>query len=137
MGIYDELARIDAEQDSQRGGPATRPTGRNANRTGAPITPPPVASPRKDATTDLVTLALGPIDLRAWRRGFENTETRNSALRLTSAERDRVEDLVRDLWRKHMVRTSMNEVARLGLRVIERDFTRSGSTSLVYRVKRS
>jgi hypothetical protein len=135
MGIYDELARIEDE-------------GEKARDTAAPRHPSPpqkepksVESPRHDVrhdvTPDLVTLPLGQINLRNWRIGLENTETRNSALRLTSAERDRVEDLVRELWRRHKVRTSMNEVARLGLRVIERDFRRSDQGSLVYRLKRS
>jgi len=130
VGIYEELARLEDEGRRLRQ-PYARPHS-------AP-------GPGEEATTaahegvaeapTLVTLPLGPLDLRTWRMALENNDTRRSALRLTSSERDRVEDLVRELWRVHRLRSSMNEVARLGLRVIERDFRRRGQESLVYRVK--
>ena len=77
------------------------------------------------------------INYRAWRDVIENTETHNSALRLTRDERYAVEDMIQDLERKHKVKTSMNEVARLGILSIVHDYKKNKQESLVYKVKKS
>src|SRR5271165_41781 len=71
---------------------------------------------------DVMTAPRHEVDYRAWRDIIENTETLNSALRLTREERYEVEDMIQDLDRKHKIKTSMNEVARLGLLSIIRDY---------------
>jgi hypothetical protein len=68
---------------------------------------------------------------------IENTETHNSALRLTRKERYDVEDVVSDLERTHHIKTSMNELARLGLLSILRDYKQRKQQSLVYKVKKA
>ena len=77
------------------------------------------------------------ISYREWRDVIENTETHNSALRLTRDERYAVEDMIQDLERKHKVKTSMNEVARLGILSIVHDYKKNKQGSLVYKVKKS
>src|SRR3712207_7591357 len=71
------------------------------------------------ATTEIYTLSLHDalpisrhdVDYREWRDIIENTETRNSSLRLTREEGYEIEDLVKELERKHKITTSMNELA--------------------------
>ena len=77
------------------------------------------------------------INYRAWKDIIENTETHNSALRLTREERYDVEDVVSDLERTHHIKTSMNELARLGLLSLIRDYKQRKQQSLVYKVKKS
>ena len=77
------------------------------------------------------------VNYRAWRDIIENTETLNSALRLTREERYEVEDMIQDLERKHKIKTSMNEVARLGLLSVIHDYKTKKQQSLVYKVKKS
>ena len=93
--------------------------------------------PTSDERHDVMTSPLHDVNLRAWREVIENTETQNSALRLTSAERFAVEDVVNDLRRKEKVKTSMNEIARLGLLLLIHDFVKNKRTSLLYRIKKA
>ena len=86
---------------------------------------------------DVNTSPRHEVDYRAWRDIIENTETHNSALRLTREERYEVEDMIHDLDRKHKIKTSMNEVARLGLLSIIRDYKNNKQQSLLYKVKKS
>lgn len=86
---------------------------------------------------DVVTSLLDDVDLGEWREMIANTETHSSAFRLSSAERDAVEDMVRDLRRVKRVKTSMNELARLGLMLLIHDFRKRGDKSIVYRVKKT
>ena len=77
------------------------------------------------------------LTLRAWRDIIENTETHNSSLRLTTEESEHIEDLITDLKRKFKIKTSLNEIARLGLLHIVQDFKKHGENSLIYKVKKS
>lgn len=92
---------------------------------------------RHDVTHDVVTSMLQGVDLRSWRDAIENTETQNSALRLTSEERYTIEDVVSELKRKFGIKTSMNEIARLGLLLLVHDYKQSKKDSLVHKVKRA
>jgi hypothetical protein len=91
----------------------------------------------KPATNDVMTSSLHDVNLRGWRDTIENTETHNSSLRLTTEEGEHIEDLITDLKRKHKIKTSLNEVARLGLLHIVQDFKKNGENSLIYKVKKS
>jgi hypothetical protein len=100
----------------------------------------PMAS--KEASTsevihDVTTSSRHDVDYRAWRDIIENTETHNSALRLTREERYEVEDTIQDLERKHKIKTSLNEVARLGLLSVIHDYKKNKQQSLLYKVKKS
>jgi len=134
MGIYDQLARAD-EQNSDK---QIKKAGKEPK-----FAPPPrrqtkqtSQQARRNASRhDVVASFLNGVSLRAWRDVVEDTETHNSALRLTAAERDRVEDMVRDLRRKHKIKTSMNELGRIGLLLLEHDFRQRGKASVIHRVK--
>ena len=91
----------------------------------------------KVSTNDVMTPSLHDVNLRAWKDIIENTETHNSSLRLTTAEGEHIEDVITDLKRKYKIKTSLNEVARLGLLHIVQDFKKNGEDSLVYKVKKS
>jgi hypothetical protein len=107
-----------------------------------PESPPPAhkQSSKKvheSVTNDVMTSSLHDVNLRGWRDTIENTETHNSSLRLTTEEGEHIEDLITDLKRKHKIKTSLNEVARLGLLHIAQDFKKNGANSLIYKVKKS
>jgi hypothetical protein len=91
----------------------------------------------KSRTTDVRTLSLHDVNMRLWRDIIENTETHNSSLRLTTEESDNIEDLIKELKRKLKVKTSLNEIARLGLLYLLHDFNKNRENSLVYKVKKS
>jgi hypothetical protein len=91
----------------------------------------------KSATTDVMTSSLHDVNLRAWKDIIENTETHNSSLRLTTEEGEDIEDLVKELKRKLKVKTSLNEIARLGLLYLLHDFKKQRENSLIYKVKKS
>ncbi len=114
---------------------------KKANRSKAQVTPPSrQESENKESNsimTDVMTSSLHDVDLRAWRDTIENTETHNSSLRLTTEEGDGIEDLIKELKRKLKMKTSLNEVARLGLLYILRDFKKNRENSLIYKVKKS
>ncbi len=135
-GIYDQLARM--EEGATKPAPATPKPKRDRLLSSAPK----ARAPRRDdAMTDVrrdaVTSWLQGVNLSDWRGRIENTETHTSTLRITAAERDRIEDLVRDLRRKHKIKTSMNELARLGLLLLEHDFRTRGEESVIHHVKGS
>jgi hypothetical protein len=88
-------------------------------------------------TNDVMTSSLHDVNLRAWRDTIENTETHNSSLRLTTEEGEHIEDVITDLKRKFKIKTSLNELARLGLLHILQDFKKHGENSLIYKVKKS
>jgi hypothetical protein len=107
-----------------------------------PQTPYPARkqSKKKVATSVLNDVSTSPrhdIHLRVWRETIENTETHNSSLRLTTGESEHIEDLITDLKRKFKIKTSLNEIARLGLLHIVQDFKKNGENSLIYKVKKS
>ncbi len=91
----------------------------------------------KDKRHDVTTSPRHDINYREWRDIIENTETHNSALRITREERYEVEDVVSDLERKQRIKTSMNELARLGLLSIIRDYKTNKQESLIIKVKKS
>jgi hypothetical protein len=101
------------------------------------VPPAPPADDSPEARHDVTTSARQNVDYRAWKDIIENTETHNSALRLTRKERYDVEDVVSDLERTHHIKTSMNELARLGLLSILRDYKQRKQQSLVYKVKKA
>jgi len=117
----------------------------NLNKTIKSSAPESPASARKQsnkkvnqfATNDVMTSSLHDVHLRGWRDTIENTETHNSSLRLTTEEGEHIEDLITDLKRKFKIKTSLNEVARLGLLHIVQDFKKNGDNSLIYKVKKS
>ena len=107
-----------------------------------PESPPPARKQsnkkvNKAATNDVMTSSRHDVNLRVWRDTIENTETHNSSLRLTTEEGEQIEDLITNLKRKYKIKTSLNEVARLGLLHIVQDFKKNGEDSLVYKVKKS
>jgi hypothetical protein len=114
----------------------------NNRKPKSPPSPPPSrkASEKKETKsimTDVMTSSLHDVNLRVWRDTIENTETHNSSLRLTTEEGQDIEDLITDLKRKYKIKTSLNEVARLGLLYILQDFKKHRENSLVYKVKKS
>ncbi len=90
-----------------------------------------------DVTIDVMTSQLQDINLKKWQELIEDTETQNSALRLTSEERYAVEDVVNELRRKYGIKTSMNEVARLGLLLLMHDFKKNKKESIIHKVKKA
>jgi hypothetical protein len=103
----------------------------------SPVPQVPHENASQKARHDVTTSPRQDIKYRAWRDIIENTETHNSALRLTREERYDVEDVVSDLERSHHIKTSMNELARLGLLSILRDYKQHKKESLVYKVKKA
>ena len=98
----------------------------------------PVTKPvQHDRRTDVVTSVRQDVTLRGWRDIIENTETRGSSLRLTNEEAFAVEDVIQELERHLKIKTSLNEVARLGLLYIIDDFKKNREKSLIYKVKKS
>jgi hypothetical protein len=91
----------------------------------------------QDVKPDVMTSWRQEIDLKQWQEVIENTETQNSALRLTSEERYAVEDVVNELRRQYGIKTSMNEIARLGLLLLVHDFQQSKKASLIHQVKKA
>lgn len=136
MGIYDELSQLDSTQAPTPKTPA-KPAAPVLQRIKAPAATASRPQRRHDVMEDVVTSLLEGVDRGEWREMIANTETHSSAFRLSSAERDAVEDLVRDLRRVKRVKTSMNELARLGLMLLIHDFRKRGDKSIVYRVKKT
>ena len=98
---------------------------------------PKTTHPTKDVRHDVMTSQQHNVNYRSWRDIIENTETHNSALRLTREERYQIEDIIQDLERTHKIKTSMNEVARLGLLVVIDDYKKHKRDALIYKVKKS
>ena len=86
---------------------------------------------------DVMTSLLQDVNLRRWKDTIENTETRGSSLRLTNDEIYAVQDILKDLERQLKIKTSINELARLGLLFLIHDFKKNGDKSLIYKVKKS
>jgi hypothetical protein len=115
----------------------------DAQRTSDSPTPPHNHSEQKQTVEalssrdDVMTSSRQHVNLRKWRDIIEDTETHNSALRITNDERYDVEDLVSELRRKYKIKTSMNELARLGLLYLITDFKKDKQQSLIIKVKKS
>ena len=133
MADYSELLAAENDKNPQ-------------NKPVSPVKPSPKkkesTQPLKEASAsevihDVMTSSHHDVHYRAWRDIIENTETHNSALRLTREERYEVEDTIQDLERKHKIKTSLNEVARLGLLSIIHDYKKNKQQSLLYKVKKS
>jgi hypothetical protein len=90
-----------------------------------------------DVMTSIMTLQSQDLDLRKWQEIIEDTVTQNSALRLTSEERFAIEDVVSELRRKYGIKTSMNEIARLGLLLLIHDFKQNKKESMIHAVKKA
>jgi hypothetical protein len=90
-----------------------------------------------DVNHDVMTSLTQDMDFRKWQEIIENTETQNTALRLTNEERYAIEDAVNELRRKYGIKTSMNEVARLGLLLLITDFKKNKKESVIYKVKKA
>ena len=102
-----------------------------------PLPKVPKEAESQKTLTDVMTSLLQDVNLRDWRDTIENTQTRGSSLRLTNEEIYAVEDVIQDLERLLNIKTSMNELARLGLLFLIHDFKQNGEKSLVYKVKKS
>ena len=90
-----------------------------------------------DVMTSIMTSQSQAIDFRKWQEIIEDTETQNSALRLTSEERYEIEDVVSELRRKYGIKTLMNEIARLGLLLLIHDFKKNRKESVIHNVKKA
>ena len=101
------------------------------------VPPAPHEDDSHDTRHDVTTSRRQDVDYRAWKDIIENTETHNSALRLTREERYDVEDVISELERTHHIKTSMNELARLGLLSLIHDYKKNKHQSLLYKVKKS
>ena len=119
------------------GGTADKHTHRSTTHAVPLARPDSANKARKPLSTDVVTSSLHDVDLRAWRDMIENTETHNSSLRLTTEESNDIEDVIQELKRHLKVKTSLNEVARLGLLYLVHDFQKHRERSLIYQVKKS
>ena len=106
-----------------------------------PETPAPPSQPAENevpsVVDDVTTSSRYDVSFRKWRDIIEDTETHNSALRLTNDESYAIEDVINDLKRKYKVKTSMNELARLGLLYLVQDFKKNKQQSLIVEVKKS
>lgn len=86
---------------------------------------------------DVMTSSLQDNNHRKWREIIENTEVHNSSLRVTNGEVYSVEDTISELRRKQKVKTSMNELARLGMLYLIDDFKKNKQNSIIVKVKKS
>ena len=91
----------------------------------------------KGINHDVVTSLSHEVNFRKWKDIIENTETHNSSLRLSNEENYAAEDLVNELKRNLKIKSSLNEIVRLGLLYIIRDFNQNRESSLIYKVKKS
>ncbi len=144
MGLYDKLSKLDnapPEAPAPTHSPVTMPRSLAERVQPAAVIKSPdtsqedMASRSHDVKPDVMTSLL-PEDVSQWRSILSNTETHNSALRLSAQERDDIEDCVLLLRRTLGVKTSMNELARLGLLLLVRDVRARKSKSIVCAVKR-
>src|SRR5690242_9667271 len=101
------------------------------------VQPSSLTSLRHDVMIDVTTTIFEDVDLKRWREQIEDTETQNSSLRLTSQERYVIEDLISELRRKEKIKTSLNEVARLGLLFLIHEFKKHRKQSIIYKVKKA
>ena len=113
-----------------------------ADNADAPV--PAKPEPRREAAhpmprgrPDVTTPRRHDVNYRAWKEIIEETESHNSSLRITNEEKYAVKDLIDELERKYKVRTSLNEIARLGLLYIIDNFKKERMESLIMKVKKS
>ena len=134
MADYADLLAAEANKKPEQKAPSSGAV--NADK--KPQTAEPKTThPTKDVRHDVMTSQQHNVNYRSWRDIIENTETHNSALRLTREERYQIEDMIQDLERTHKIKTSMNEVARLGLLVVMDDYEKHKRDALIYKVKKS
>jgi hypothetical protein len=116
-----------------------RPVSHQANNEERPEQTEAAREARHEVTTDVkrdgMTSVLHDVNKKRWRELIEETEVHNSSLRLSLKEREQIEDVVRDLKRKYRIKTSMNELARLGLLVLIHNFMQQGEQSIIVDVK--
>jgi hypothetical protein len=105
--------------------------------TGTPLSHVKPTSKPKPRSHDVTTSLSHDVDFRKWRDIIEDTETRNSSLRITSSEKYDIEDLIGELERKYKIKTSLNEIARLGILYLIDDFQKGKLSSLIIKVKKS
>jgi len=118
--------------------PTNTAENQDVNSTDTPTVPrAPEQEQRQKTLTDVMTSVLQDVNIREWRDTIENTETRGSSLRLTNDEIYAVEDVLQDLERLLKIRTSINELARLGLLFLVHEFKKHGEKSIIYKVKKS
>lgn len=144
MGLYDKLSKLDAPVPEPAAGDqpvakaphalTTAPKQPTMTPSDPDVTDEVNESSRSDVVTDVMTSVLRE-DITLWRRILAGSETHNSALRVSAQERDDVEDCVLLLRRKFGIKTSMNEMARLGLLLLVRDVRTRKSESIVCAVK--
>jgi hypothetical protein len=139
--VYTNIAKKRIEQSSQAD---TAPQTQSAEQP-TTVSPTPKhekidEKPEKELKSpqhDVTTSPRHDANHRKWRDIIEDTEVHNSALRLTNEERFDVEDLISELRRKYKIKTSMNEIARLGLLYIIDDFKKDKPNALIIKVKKS
>lgn len=154
MGIYDNLSKLDNTPPSTEQG-VQSPVKTVRRLKAAPVrtaqSPKEVdamadvnESSRHDSMTDTnestrhdVMTSVSPEEVSRWRKLLANSETHGSALRLSAQERDDVEDCVLLLRRTYGIKTSMNELVRLGLLLLVRDVRARKSKSVICAVKES
>ena len=71
-----------------------------------------------------------------WGEIIADASTQHTTVRLTAQESDNVSGFTRKLRRKHKIRISMNELARLGLLFLMDDFNDNGNDSIVAKAKK-
>jgi hypothetical protein len=118
--------------------PASKPDAGESLKPEQPASP---TEARKDVAADVppdaMTSLLHDVNKKLWRERIEETEMHNSSLRISLKEREQIEDMVRDLKRKYRIKTSMNEIARLGLLFLTHEFRKRGTESIIAEVKTS
>ncbi len=90
-----------------------------------------------DGNHDVMKSSSDEVNYRKWKDIIENTETHNSSLRLSNEENYAAEDLINELKRNLKIKSSLNEIVRLGLLHIIHDFNQNRESSLIYKVKKS
>lgn len=90
-----------------------------------------------DVMVDVTTSILSGVDMKKWQEVIEDTETHNSSLRMSAEEKEQIEDVLRELKREFKVKTSINEIARLGLLLLAHDFNQRGKQSIIALIKKA
>lgn len=129
----DHQEKFEAEQPTSPA-PLSHPVHPEETQNEQPVI---MQSSNKEVRHDVTTSILQGVNKRRWREVIEETEAHNSSLRMSLTEREQVEDVLRDLKRKYKIKTSMNELARLGLLILLHDFKKSGKQSIITEVKTS
>jgi hypothetical protein len=138
-GMFSELKKLDNENKAVDQAIEVKHQ-KDLSPTPLPVTKTIEKKPQTEAKSqnhDVMTSSRQDVNLRKWRDIIEDTEVHNSALRLTNEERYDLEDLVSELRRKYKIKTSMNEIARLGLLYIVDDFKKDKHNALIIKVKKS